>query len=104
MRITNLVLSLTLLLGFAFGTSAQQERGIQSFRDAIRSNDLARLRALVSEYGPNVKDGTGFTPLMLAAAYGTRDAVKLLIDANADINAASNGGITALHLAWSDET
>jgi len=41
----------------------------------------------------------GNTPLMLAVVFGNREAVRLLIEAGADINIRSKSGSTALHLA-----
>ena len=40
---------------------------------------------------------------MLASAFGSYDAVKLLVDGGADVKAASAAGVTALHVAWRDE-
>ena len=72
------------------------------FYAAIRNNDLGTLRALVKEHGPNLADSQGQSPLMLAAAYGSLDAFKLLLDAGADVKASSDFGVTALHWAVSD--
>ena len=69
---------LIVLLAFAFSTSAQQSPPSDQFYQAIRSNDVYALRALVANHGSNVKDATGMTPLMLASAFGSYDAVKLL--------------------------
>ena len=41
---------------------------------------------------------------MLATAFGTREAVRMLIDGGADVKAANPAGLTALHLAWQDES
>jgi ankyrin repeat protein len=54
---------------------------------AIRNNDLARLRSLLSNgVDPNIRDGRGTTPLMHAAAIGSIEALKLLLTAGADPN------------------
>jgi ankyrin repeat protein len=71
--------------------------------DAIRTNDLARLQAMVrSAADANSKDDGGKTPLMYAAAVGSINAVKLLIDKGADVNAQNESGLTALMLAATD--
>lgn len=71
--------------------------------DAIRTNDLARLQAMVhSAADANTKDDGGKTPLMYAAAVGSIDAVKFLIDKGADVNAQNDSGLTALMLAATD--
>jgi ankyrin repeat protein len=94
---------LIVLLSLAFSSSAQQPSPSDQFYQAIRSNDVYALRALVANHGSNVKDATGMTPLMLASAFGSYDAVKLLVDGGADVKAASAAGVTALHVAWRDE-
>ena len=90
-------------LALALSSSAQQPAPGDQFYQAIRSNDLQALRALVSTHGPNVRDAIGMTPLMLASAFGTYEQVKLLVDAGADAKAASKAGVTPLHVAWRDE-
>ncbi|KAL3439711.1 ankyrin repeat-containing domain protein [Aspergillus insuetus] len=59
------------------------------------------IRTLVDDYGVdvNVPDCCGAMPLHWAAGYGNKDAVKLLLDRNADVLARdgiSSGGGTAL--------
>ena len=70
----------------------------ERFFQAIRTNDLAALRTLASE-SVNAKDGLGQTPLMLASAFGSMEAVRALLAAGADPRAASNSGVAALHWA-----
>lgn len=41
----------------------------------------------------------GSTPLITATVFGRTEMVKMLIEANADINAQNNDGSTALHTA-----
>jgi ankyrin repeat protein len=88
-----------LLLGFlTFVVQAPTE----AFYQSIRNNDLSSLRALVKENGANVSDARGQTPLMLAAAFGSVEAMQLLVDGGANVKAASNSGLTALHLGVGD--
>jgi ankyrin repeat protein len=47
----------------------------------------------------NLKDNSGSTALMWAAAQGYEETVKLLIQSGADINQKNQGGYTALMLA-----
>jgi ankyrin repeat protein len=82
---------------------APQPAQFEAFYRAIHQDDLAALRLLVTEHGTGVKDSLGQTPLLLAAAYGSNAAIKLLVDGGADVKAASNSGLTALHVAWRDE-
>ncbi len=81
----------------ALAVSAQSPPADDAFYRSIRSNDLPTLRALVRDHGVNTADALGQTPLMLAAAFGTPDAVRFLLDAGADVNARSKSGVTALH-------
>jgi ankyrin repeat protein len=85
------------------GFAPQQPVG-DRFYQAIRTNDLAGLRKLVSELGVNTEDGSGLTPLTLAAAFGTREAVSVLVEAGAEVKAQNRSGLTALHVAWRDES
>jgi ankyrin repeat protein len=73
--------------------SSTSERAYQ----AIRNNDLTSLRVVVKEAGVDHKDSLGQTPLILAAAFGSPEAVEFLLASGADPKAASNAGLTALH-------
>lgn len=70
---------------------------------AIRANDLKQLRTLL-EGGANASTAgpEGVTPLMAAAEIGSVDAMKLLIDHKADVNAKNAAGSTALMWAATD--
>jgi ankyrin repeat protein len=70
--------------------------------ELIRSNDLNRLRAEVRELGVDLRDDRGATPLMHAAAIGSIDAMRLLLDAGADVNAKNAFDATALIWAAGD--
>ena len=83
----------------SFGASGQEQPTADRFYQAIRDNNLATLRVLVNEFGPNTKDSRGHTPLMLAGAFGSSEAMQLLVASGADVKAVSNAGVTALH--WS---
>ena len=57
------------------------------FYQAIRNNDSSALRDLIRTSGVDTRDKRGTTPLMYAAAVGSQDAMKLLVEAGADVNA-----------------
>ena len=97
-----LVSAAILAYGCVLAVIAQQAPGGDRFYQAIRANDVAGLRKLAAEVGVNAEDASGMTPLMLAAAFGTREAVSALLDAGADVKAQSRSGVTALHVAWHD--
>jgi uncharacterized protein len=70
--------------------------------EAAAVGDAARVREIVGR-DPGEANGTsadGYTPLGLAAFFKRRDVVGYLLDAGADVRAASrNGGFTPLHSA-----
>ena len=80
------------LLFLAAAPSAQAPPADQRFYQTIRQNDLTALRELAAAGGVNAKDGLGQTPLMLAAAFGTVDAMQMLLNSGADARAVSNSG------------
>ena len=69
------------------------------FYSAIRENNLAELKALLDQKRARLPDRRGITPLMYAAEVGSVDAMRVLIDHGADVNAQNDFGSTAL--MWS---
>jgi len=69
---------------------------------AIRNNDIFALRNLIRTSGVDTRDRRGTTPLMYAAAAGSLDAMKLLLEAGADVNAKNAFDATALMWAAGD--
>lgn len=69
----------------------------QAFFTAIRNNDLATLTAAVKADPSvlNARDERGSTPLVLAGYLNHLEAVKLLVEAGADVNTVGGTG-TAL--------
>ena len=75
----------------------------EEFYSALRANNLAQLQSwLGSKANPNAADDRGITPLMYAAEIGSVDAMRLLIDHGADVNAQNAFGSTALMWSASD--
>ncbi|HEX5226834.1 MAG TPA: ankyrin repeat domain-containing protein [Bryobacteraceae bacterium] len=85
----------------AVGAFAQtSEHASENLYSAIRENNLTHLKTLLDQKGAaNVADSRGITPLMYAAEVGSPDAMRLLIDRGADVNAQNDFGSTAL--MWS---
>jgi ankyrin repeat protein len=74
-----------------------------SFREQIRAADVPALKVrLTGAPTPDAPDETGATPLMYAAAVGSLETMKTILDAGADVNAAGSDGMTALMWATGD--
>lgn len=68
---------------------------------AVKRNDLAKVRELIQQ-GVNVSemDGSGDSPLIMAAYEGYTEIVRALLEAGADVGALDPGmKATALHAA-----
>lgn len=85
-----------------FAVSAQEQPTTDKFYQSIRTNDLATLRVLIKQGSIDEKDSLGQTPLQLASAFGSAEAVELLLAAGANVSHASNAGLTALHVTAGD--
>ena len=64
--------------------------------DAMRS--LLKAKAWIEAK----RGDSGSTPLMMAAATGNRDGVKVLLEHGANIRAESSQGTTCLDMAWNN--
>ena len=91
-----------ILLFALTGPAAFAQTASDSIYTAIRNNDLPALRTLIRNSGPDLKDSRGQTPLMIAAAFGSLDAMKFLIAEGANVKAGSDAGVTALHWCTGD--
>ena len=85
-----LALALTLMPVLCQGASESP------FYLPIRNNDQAAIRKLIREPGPKTRDRRGNSPLMYAAALGSLETVKVLVEAGADVNAPNDFGATPL--------
>jgi ankyrin repeat protein len=92
-----------MVLVFVAGVASAQTVPMEDrVYQAIRHDELPALQSLVREHGVDTKGSQGQTPLMLAAAFGSADAVRVLIASGADVRPASPAGVTALHWAVTD--
>src|SRR5882762_6990945 len=82
-----------LALTFAVLSTAAES---SAFYLPIRNNDLPALRKLIKDSGPKTRDARGTSPLMYAAALGSLESMRLLVDAGADPNAANDFAATPL--------
>jgi ankyrin repeat protein len=91
--------ALALLTGFlAVGVSAfgNAPEAPEQYYDCIRRNDLGMLQGLIKTAGVKQKDKHGTTPLHQAAANGSAEAMRLLVEAGAEIDAVNDFGATPL--------
>jgi ankyrin repeat protein len=71
--------------------------GAEDIFQAIRNNQLSSLKTLVADKSSvNIRGDREVTPLLYAAAYGSPEAVHLLVQAGADPMARNALGATAL--------
>jgi ankyrin repeat protein len=98
MKTQSFYLVLVPLVIAGVGRSASEDAA-KRFYEAIRANDLNAVRALSQSAGVNVRDRRRATPLMYASAIGSIEAMALLLDAGADLNAKNDFDATAL--IWS---
>ncbi|HXA52915.1 MAG TPA: ankyrin repeat domain-containing protein, partial [Candidatus Acidoferrum sp.] len=97
MSAKRLLHSAILLTSLAAAAFAQE--GADRYYQAIRNNDLAILQALIKSSGVQQKDARGTTPLHFSAAYGSAEAMRILLAAGADPNARN--AFDATPLMWS---
>jgi ankyrin repeat protein len=71
--------------------------------DAIRNDNTAEIQKLIKNSGPDTRDRRGTTPLMYAAAAGSFETIKMLVEAGAEVNAKNDFDITALMWCATDE-
>lgn len=90
------------LIATAVAVSAQEPASDDRFYQAVRNNDLGALRLLVKQVGVDHTDSLGQTPLILATAFGSSDAVQLLLASGAKAADAGNAGMTPLHVSRGD--
>ena len=94
--------ALILLATSSVYLGAEQPDASNRFYQAVRNNDLASLQSLIKSADVNSKDERGSTPLMFAAAFGSVDGMKLLLDGGAEVNAKNAFDVTALHWCAGD--
>ena len=88
----------------ASGSGSQPPAGpAGDLYQAIRTNDLARVKTLVvSRDAANARGPFGETPLMDAATAGSAEAMAFLIDKGAEVDAQNPFGTTALMMSATD--
>jgi hypothetical protein len=67
----------------------------------IMMDHASMMELLAFGKSPNIRQPNGYTPLMIAAAYGDVEGVRLLVTKGADLNQRLTGGETALTMARS---
>jgi len=70
--------------------------------EAVRNGNLTFLRRHISSTNANAREARGVTLLMHAAAFGSAETVRLLLESGADVNAKNDFSATALLWAARD--
>jgi ankyrin repeat protein len=80
---------------------AAEAEAVEAFSEAVFNGDVAEVGRLLDQDGRLVEArvGRGNTPLLLAAARGHVDVVRLLLERGADSEASDDNGFTPLHFA-----
>lgn len=91
----------TAALAVLFATPASAQNQGPLLRKAVFANNLASIRALISSKSVvNAANDDGVTPLMIAAALGNTDVIRLLVAAGANLEAQTKEHkVTALIFA-----
>ena len=97
------VIAALLLCTSVVGAQDGSSQG-DAFYAAIRANDLTSLAAMLKAGAdPNAAEPRGgMTPLMHTAVSGSLDAMRMLLDKGASVNAANGAGLTALMMSVTD--
>ena len=90
----HLSITALLLLILLSACSAGTKKAIFTAVDSGNTQQVARLLAEGTDV--NVRDASGYTPLLVAALHGHRDMAEQLIRAGADVNAKGTNGWTPL--------
>jgi ankyrin repeat protein len=69
---------------------------VDQYYECIRQNDLPMIHAMVNSKGVKFKDKHATTPLHYAAANGSVEALRAILNAGADVNAQNDFGATPL--------
>ncbi len=91
------IYAIALLALWAVSVPARAQENSEKAYSAIRGNNLRGLKALLDHgISPNTPDDRQITPLMYAAGMGSIEAMQMLLDRGADVNAQNAFGQTAL--------
>jgi ankyrin repeat protein len=101
MKIPSFLILSALLVPLRFAAAGEPDLNDRLYQ-TIRSRDLAPLKAWLKTADVNLRDKRGTTPLMYATAFGTPEAMKVVLDAGADVNARNSFEATALIWAGGD--
>ena len=86
-------------LSLALTISASSHAGASELLDAIKANDIAQVRALISAGADANEKSSSGGPLNIAAGQGSVEIVTALIDAGANLETPGFVGLHPLHAA-----
>jgi len=96
-RVATILLVLCLACGRVFAAS---DKDIEAFHNAVQIGDISKVGSMLKA-DPKLATSVGeygFQPMNLQDMYFEPKIFKLLLGAGADVNAASEDGITLLHI------
>ena len=96
------LIAATMLLLSASVTRSSADEPADRLYKLVHANDLKSLKIALTETGVDARDRRGATSLMYAAAFGSVEAVSLLLDEGANVNSRNAFDATALMWASGD--
>ena len=96
-----IALLMVLFIGIILLGCGKRDSPTAEIHDAVRHGNLDKVNSILAKKPELIKakDKDGDTPLHIAASWGYKSMVKLLITNGADLNAKGSDGLTPLHMA-----
>ena len=99
---SHICLGAVLLVSAIAGGTHPSTTRLKAISESLRASDITKIRELIKDGADvDVRNRYGVTPLLMASQNGHVEIVKLLLQAKADVDAATTrtGGLTSLWAA-----